>query len=216
MPISVHLRDPQSGEAARVSDAGAMYVYQDSPPPPVIGTENKRRFLNGYLGTGGLDTGTTNLRVNGLTNNVEAYIEAHPDYDIHIMGISFLIADSAVVHNKFGNVAGLTLGFDVFAVESGVSTYLLKNILTGGQLIAHSGGARVFGTGGESNEIVNWSGNSDAQFVYLDLGAVMPPEGLRIGRGTQDKLVVRIKDNLSQIASTGEFSVRVLGFRKYP
>ncbi|MBF0148387.1 MAG: hypothetical protein HQL85_19715 [Magnetococcales bacterium] len=216
MPITAHLRDPETGVGAKINGDGAVFVYQESPPPPVVGTENKRRLLNGLLGTAGLDAGTTNLRVNGLTTAIDAYVEAHADYDIHIMGVAFVIADSSVLHNRFGNVTGLTQGFDMFSVESGANTYLLKKVLTGGQLIAQSGGARAFGTGGESNEIVNWSGTSDAQFVYFDIGAILPPEGLRIGRGTQDRLVVRIRDNLSQISAAGEFTVRVFGFRKYP
>lgn len=216
MPIDMQLRDPVSGVGARVNDDGAVFVYQDSPPPPAVGTANKRRFLNGLLGTAGLDAGTTNLRVNGLTTNVDAYIASSPDYDIHIMGVSFFINDTAVAPNRFGNVTGLTLGFDMFTQESGDITYLVKQILTGGQLTAQTGGTRAFGTGVDVNVITNLGGTTDAQFAYLDIGAVLPPEGLRIGRGTQDKLVVRIRDNLSQISATGAFNVRVFGFRKYP
>lgn len=216
MAIDVHLRDAVSGVGAKVSPDGAVFTYQDSPPPPAVGTANKRRFLNGLLGTSGLDTGTTNLRVNGLVTNVDAYVEASPNYDIHIMGVSFFINDTAVVANRFGNVTGLTLGFDMFAQESGEITYLVKQVLTGGQLIVQTGATRAFGSGVDTSVINNLTGTTDAQFAYLDLGAILPPEGLRIGRGTQDKMVVRIRDNLSQISASGAFNVRIFGFRKYP
>ncbi|MBF0148273.1 MAG: hypothetical protein HQL84_18880 [Magnetococcales bacterium] len=216
MPITAHLRDPETGVGAKINGDGAVFVYQDSPPAPAEGTANKRRFLNGLLGTSGLDAGTTNLRVNGLVTNVDAYIKASPDYDIHIMGVSFFINDTAVAPNRFGNVTGLTLGFDMFTQESGDITYLVKQVLTGGQLTAQTGGTRAFGTGVDVNVITNLGGTTDAQFAYLDLGAILPPEGLRIGRGTQDKLVARIRDNLSQISATGAFNIRVFGFRKYP
>ncbi|MBF0214552.1 MAG: hypothetical protein HQM00_13490 [Magnetococcales bacterium] len=215
-PVDTHLRDAASGIGAKISDDGRLFVCQESPPPPAVGSANRRRFLNGLLGTAGLDAGTTNLRVNGLTTNVDAYVEASPDYDIHIMGVSFFINDTAVVPNRFGNVTGLTLGFDMFAQESGNETYLVRNVRTGGQLIAQTGGTRAFGSGADVNVITNLTGTTDAQFAYLDLGEILPPEGLRIGRGTQDRLVVRIRDNLSQISASGEFSVRVFGFRKYP
>ena len=216
MALPIILRDPVSGVGAKVNQDGAVFVYQSLSPPPEVGTQNKRRFLNGLLGTAGLDAGTTNLRVNGLVSNVDAYVAANPDYDIHIMGVSFFINDTAVVANRFGNVTGLTQGFDMFAKESGDVTYLVKQVLTGGQLIVQTGATRAFGSGMDTNVINNLTGTTDAQFAYLDLGEILPPEGLRIGRGTQDKLVVRIRDNLSQISASGAFNVRVFGFRKYP
>lgn len=132
------------------------------------------------------------------------------------MGISFLVADSSVTHNKFGAVTGLVNGFDMFSIESGEEVYLLKKILTVGNLIAQSGGSRAFGTGADVSEVSSWAGNQDAALVYFDLGAVLPPEGLRIGRGTADRLVLRIKDNFTGITATGEFSARVFGFKKFP
>ena len=196
-----------------VNDEGALFVYQKQAPPPQVGTENKVRLLNGLLGTSGLDAGVVNLKLDGSVTPLEAYVVAHADYDIHVMGISFILADSAVTHNRFGNITELSTGINLFAEEAGEITYALKNVKTGGQLIAQSGGARSFGTGGESHEIVNWSGTGDAQLVFLDMGSMLPPEGLRIGRGTQDRLVLQINDDLTGL---DEFSARIMGFKKYP
>ncbi|MBF0131012.1 MAG: hypothetical protein HQL75_00285 [Magnetococcales bacterium] len=216
MSITTYLRDPETGVGAKINDDGAVFVCSESPPPPLVGTKNKRRLLNGLLGTAGLDAGTTNLRVNGLTSNVDAYIAANPDYDIHIMSVSFYINDSAISMNRFGNVTGLTLGFDMFAEESGDTTYMVKQARTSGQLISQTAAMNAFGSGAELNIISNMTGTTDAVFAFLDIGRILPPEGLRIGRGTKDRLVVRIRDNLSQISALGAFEVRVFGFKKYP
>lgn len=215
IPLDVHLRDPITGAGAKVNNAGAVFVYESQLVIPPSGTPNRHRVLTGLLGTNGLNAGTTNLRVDGYASNVDAYVSANQNYDIHITGISFLIADSAVVHNRFGNVPGLTQGIDVFFIDNSETEYLIKNATTGGKIIAQSGGTHLFGSDNEVNEVTNWAGNSDAQLIFFDIGSMCHPDGLRIGRGTQDKLVVRIRDDLSQIHSSGEFSVRIFGFKKY-
>ena len=214
--LNTALRDAVTGAGAVVDPSGILSVYSQPPPAQPLGRSSNRRILNGLIGTGGLDTGTTNLRVNGLVTNVDAYVQSELEADIHIMGIAFFINDTAVVANRFGNVTGLTLGFDMFVEQHGDTTYLLRQVLSGGQLTAQTGWARAFGNGTDVNVISNLTGTTDAQVAYLDIGAILPPEGLRIGRGTQDRLVVRIRDNLSQISANGGFTVRAFGFRKYP
>jgi hypothetical protein len=46
----------------------------------------------------------------------------------------------------------------------------------------------------------------------MDL-AQLVPGGVRIGRGTQDKLSVEVRDDVTGLV---EFTVRVMGHRHYP
>ena len=56
------------------------------------------------------------------------------------------------------------------------------------------------------------AGSGDAQLLPMDL-AQLVPGGVRIGRGTQDKLSVEVRDDVTGLV---EFTVRVMGYRHYP
>ncbi len=71
---------------------------------------------------------------------------------------------------------------------------------------------RPFGADATSFELSAVTGNADAQVLPMDLAAVIPG-GIRIGRGTLDKLQVAVNDDLTGL---DQFVVRVIGYRHYP
>ena len=156
--------------------------------------------------------GTNETAMDWVVPTQEFRIIANADYDVRIMLIIIIVADTAVAHNAFGNISALTNGVELHIREAGVETKLLDAVKTGGQLIAQAGFAHGYGDGTTSYELSNWTGTEDAQGVVLPVGSLVPG-GIRIGRGTKDHLLMRIQDDLTGLT---EFTCRVLGYKHYP
>ena len=196
---------------AKVSKDHALYVtYTDGDLPPV-GTASRVRYFQQKLNVVG-DTADFDLNVNGAVTPVEFEIIASEDYDIHIKSIVLAYADSAVVNNKFGNVDALPVGFDLHMTELGVTVQLIDKAKTGGNLLVQSGSWQLFGVGAAAvNEITAWSGNSDAQVIVIPAGEFVTG-GIRIGRGTPDRIWATVNDDLTGL---DEFHITCFGERRY-
>ena len=213
MPIDSNIQDPASGRRAVVSKNNALCVAQEVPDVPGRNILNRYTMYNALLGTAGaVETGITNadMAVDGGTP-VDFYIGAEADVDIRIMAVVIVIADTQVRHNTFGNVAQLAVGFDLQIFERGIETSLVAKAQTGGQLIAQSGLYRPYGATTTSFQISNWTGTDDAQTIVHDIAGLVPG-GIRIARGSQDKIFATVNDDLTGLA---EMTVRVLGYRHH-
>ena len=212
MSIKAQIRDSLTKQTATVNSKGALLVAADVPDIQPAGTANRRRFFSQRVGSTGAGAGTTNMNVNGAVTPQTFYVGSSSDYDIYIMGAIITIADAAVVHSAFGNVAALAVGWDLVANESGFDTYLIQKAQTGGQVIAQSGYFNGFGDAATSFELTNWAGGSDATLAYLPIGEWIPG-GIRIGRASTDRIKSVVNDDLTGLT---EFYVRLVGYRLYP
>jgi len=201
---------------AKVSRYNAQYVCIHDPELSPSGTKNRKRLFSEVLGSTGASSGIINMNVDGTTDQ-EFYIGADTTvdgdnaFDIYIMSIIFIVADTAVVHSKFGNVSALTTGIDVIVTESGGETYLLKEIKTGGQMIAHAGALNAFGDGALVNELTNWTDLDDAQIITMPVSQFVPG-GIRLGHGTKDRISLWVRDDLQGLT---EFTCRCFGYKLY-
>lgn len=201
-----------SGESAKVTEYNSLSVSQVVPPVPPVGTVSRYRYYNKLIGSTGAGSGVTSQNVNGVVTNQNFYISAHPDYDLHIMGIILIVASTIVSHNTFGNIAQLANGYDLSIFENGEETKILDAVQTGGQMIAQAVFGHPYGNGLTSFELTKWTGNDDAQTVVVPIHEFIPG-GIRIGRGTLDKLQSTVADDLTGLS---EFTTRVVGYRHYP
>lgn len=188
-----------------------LRVAQTYESIPEIGQRSQYRYFTGKLGQNGVDD-TTDMAVDGSSTAVEYTIGSNETYDIHIMGIAILLADSSVSHNNFGNISALSTGWDLEIVEAGETTVLVNKAQTGGQLIAQTGLARPYGNSSQSFELSNWTGATDAQTIWFPMSEYIPG-GLRIPRGSNDKILARVNDNITGLT---EMFVQVYGYRHYP
>lgn len=211
MAVNNHIQDPKSKQKAEVRDRALMVSVKTQPAPPT-GQVNKQQYFQGRLGDAGLNSGVLNMRVDGSVTPESFYVEAHADYDIHIMQVTIIIADSAVNHKDFGHVNALANGWDLKLTEAGTETFLIEKAKTGGQVIVQSGAGRPFGDGADSFEVINWTGSTDAQMVTLPIGEFIP-NGIRIGRGTLDKLEAIVNDDLTGLT---EMYVYLYGYKNIP
>lgn len=212
MATKVNISDPQNKNKAKVTKDGSILVSSIPAPIPVVGDKNAYRYYSAILGSTGADSGTTNQNVNGSVTPQQFYISSNNDYDIYIMRIAVLIADSAAVHGSFGNVSALTVGWDLILNEAGNTTYFINKAKTGGQVIAQAGFAEPYGDGATSFTLTNWTGTEDATTIIFPISDYVPG-GVRIGRGTLDQLTSVVNDNLTGLT---QFIVRVFGYVRYP
>lgn len=191
---------------AQVTQHHALSVAQCCPDVPEVGTVSRCRYWSGLLGTGGLGD-TTSMLVDGSTTSVTFYAKSEADYDIRVTHVQILIADLQIPLNRFGNIlGGIANGFDLYVQEAGVMTYLMQAVKTNGELITQSGGLAGW------DALTAYLANSDALIVRIPVADFISG-GLRIGRGTQDRIAAVVKDDLT---SLDEMHVRVFGHAHYP
>lgn len=215
MPLDSKILDGAGeGHRAKVTSNQALQVEIVASAPLAIGAPSRRTLLSGKLGTTGLGSGTVDhfLAVGTLANPYRAYISAHADYDQYVTLITFYIEDSAVTHAGFGNLAALTNGFDLVSSERGVETLIIDKSKTFGNLIFQTGMEKPFGADATSFELTNVTGLQDAQVLPYNVTSRLP-EGIRIGRGTLDKIELRIHDDMTGLNS---FQVIVSGYKVHP
>lgn len=214
MSVPVKLIGGHGGnqKQAIITPDGSLLVSPSGPHLPDVGKPSIFRYYNVLMGSDGADSGTTNMNVDGSITTQNFYIRSNTEYDIRIMAIIIIIADTAVVHNKFGNVDALTNGFNLSMWEAGEGSYIIDAAKTGGQVIAQTGFAHAYGADASSFELTNWTGTQDAQTIVVPLHHILPG-GVRIGRGTTDTLRAQVQDDLTGL---NEFTVRILGYRHYP
>lgn len=210
--IKSTINSSNSGDSLIVSPSGSIPVYLVSPPIAPVGTENVIRSLSQLFSSAGDGTGTANMNVDGSVTTQEFFINSSQECDIFLLNLVVVVADSAIVHNRFGNVPILTNGVTITVTESGTVTTIIDAVKTGGQFIAQSGALNTFGDGSTMQEVTNWTGNEDAMVLSLPLG-VFVPTGIRLGRGRIDSMRLQINDDLTGLT---EFTIRAQGFCHYP
>ncbi len=176
---------------------GSVVIHPHPPKDEVKTAIPFRQFFT----DDGSATGTTNMRVDGSTNNVDFFIQAIATRDIYIKTISVLIADVNATLDKFGTLTALTNGVEFKWVSAELGTVTIAAALkTNFAFVRLALGDPAFGTGANAFQAANIAGNSEGYLPVIDLAKVFgPPWGLRLKKGTLDSLRFTIKDNVTTI-----------------
>lgn len=147
--------------------------------------------------------GSSDMVVNGSVSPVVFAINATPTYDTYIASISILIADAGAKLNLFGALAALTNGCDI---EWDTQDFGTRPIL-----MDIKQNLDLYRLSDQVPSIVDLSGSgADAVNVRLDLKtAFNVGYGVRLRKGTKDKLTFTINDNLAGITTMNALA---LGF----
>lgn len=180
---------------------------------PYFGVDQKIIPLRQYLTTDGTSTGTNSMLVDGSTTNVEYYIGSNSN-DRYITQISFMISDTGPTINKFGNIAALTNGCQFYytEIQTGIQ-YFHEALKSNFDFIRMCLFNPSFGTSTDAFMLTNVVGASEAYVPTLDLLKILPPYGLQIKANSVQKLVLKIRDNLTGIDG---FDCIVYGFERLP
>lgn len=203
--IRVEIKDGTGSERSlKINPEGAAHTVKHTHPPleeKINPFPFRQYFLN--------SSGSNDMRVNGSSTIQEFTIDARQDRDIWIKTISVRISDTGAKLDKFGALNALTNG-----VTFDYSTISL------GDLVIHEGlktnlsflrlGVNSPAIGGVDAFKADLSGGgADTYLPVLDISAIFGMEfGLRLVKGTKDKLKFTVRDNLS----TGLDTFDIIGY----
>lgn len=193
----------KDGNALKLNREGEISVTIHQHPP--IGEEVYSIPFRQYFTTDGLKSGSNDMAVNGATNYVDFYITASPDYDIYIKYITVEIGDSgSPALNKFGALTALTNGVAFYWDTQVEPLYELhEGIKTNKEFIRIASDTGAIGTGTEAYLAdVSGGGTEKSYLPNIDMKEIYGlPWGLRLRKGTLDKIIFRVQDDLTGLTT---------------
>lgn len=208
-----------SNTKAAVDDTLSLRVV--AFPAPAIAPHPVLPFVQ-FMTDDGLSSGSEDMQQAGtLAAPVEFWIPASSTADRWITSISFEIADQNATLNLFGTVAALTNGCRLYYDHpSGEIDIAGVDGVAGGTALQSNwdfvrlcDGQPAFGTTTSAFRASNVSGNSEGYIPILDLKTWMPPFGFKLDKGSNQRLVLEVRDTTTGVDS---FNAFVKGFDRLP
>jgi len=211
MGIDTQITGSGKGNTADVTDERAVFIQTTGLPP--LTQTGLGNIYRQYLTDNGTSTGSNDMLVTGTATAPQLFwTKADPDYDIFINSLSFVISDASATLNKFGNITALTNGCELVIQSSDGEIVIADSLKTNFEFVRLCQGNPAFGDGTAAFRAGNVSGSSEGYIPVLDFRAVFGLQwGLRLRAGTEDKLLLRIKDDVSTI---DEFNCIAYGFTR--
>ena len=219
-----------TGSYLKVNEGGYVFT-QSSNLPPVTDRDLQIVYRN-FLTLNG-DGTTTSMLVDGSTTPQLFYVESSPNNDIYITSLSIVIQGLGI--NLGLNFAGLgsalTNGCRLYYEDKNGEVTIGNNLDTNFELVRLCQGNPSFGNDGNAFKIPNLAPGaggkgkttSDGYIPVLDFPEVFGFNyGLRLQRGTTNRLIFEINDDIRITADGGPlpndagFNIIVYGFERKP
>ena len=221
-----------TGTYLKVNEGG--YVFTQSSNLPPVTDRDLQIVYRKFLTLNG-DGTTTSMLVDGSTTSQLFYVEANPDNDIYITSLSIVIQGLNInLGDDFGgNGSALTNGCRLYYEDKNGEVNIGTNLDTNFELVRLCQGNPSFGNGGNAFKIPNLAPDggggkggvktSDGYIPVLDFPEVFGFNyGLRLQRGTTNRLIFEINDDIRITADGGPlpddagFNIIVYGFERKP
>lgn len=154
---------------------------------------------------------TIDMTIDGSSTSIDFAIEAVSEHDIFIKYISVVIGDAgSPALNKFGSLSALTNGVTwSWFTQSNGNYELHEGIKTNLEFIRIGGDTAGIGTGTDAFLAdVSGGGTEKSYLPNIDLKETFGmPYGLRLKKGTKDKLIFTVNDDL-----TGLTTFNIVGY----
>ena len=222
MSLSTRIKDAMSQRFARVEPGGYLRVINapyttvdDGADDNGILSEGPRLFpwnetftLNGVIGA------SSDMRVNGSVTPQSFMVKADNDYESWVTDVLLVLADAGIsVWSEFGNQAALTNGVEFHwrspAADADFGTFKTNYEMARTMMFGRMDWASNNVMRGLMSSIV---GAADGFTPMLDLKRIIPPNGLQLRRGTEDRIEFIINDDLT--VGLDQFEARAFGFRR--
>jgi len=189
----------KDGKELDIGDEGQLSVVIHQHPP--VNESAIALPFRSYFTADGTLTGSNVMKVDGSSTAVDFFIEGNPDFDIYIKYITVEIGDGgSPALNKFGALTALANGV-VFLWDNQEETeYVLhEGIKTNKEFIRIASDTGAIGTGTDSYLAdVSGGGTEKSYLPNMDMTEVYGlPWGLRLRKGTKDKIIFRVRDDLT-------------------
>jgi hypothetical protein len=193
----------EDGKQLKINGEGELSVVIHQHPP--IEEDVAGLPFRQYFTTDGLKSGSNDMTVNGATNSVDFYITASPDFDIYIKYITVEIGDGgAPALNKFGALNALSNGVAFYWDTQIEPLYELhEGIKTNKEFIRIASDTGAIGTGTDAYLAdVSGGGTEKSYLPNIDMKEIYGlPWGLRLRKGTLDKIIFRVQDDLTGLTT---------------
>ena len=193
----------EDDQRVKVHDEGELAVVIHQHPP--IGEKTVALPFRQYFTDTGFKSGSNLMNVDGSTTAVEFYIEASPDYDIYIKYITAEIGDGGTPSlNKFGALSALGNGVKFLWSTTDEPGYELhEGIKTNKEFIRLGSDTGAIGTGVDAYLAdVSGGGSEKSYLPSMDMSEIYGlPWGLRLRKGSLDRLVFKVQDNLTGLST---------------
>lgn len=158
-----------------------------------------------YFTDTGIKGGSNLMNIDGSINFQDFYISASSEYDVFIKYITIEIADNGSPSlNKFGALSALTNGVSFYWDTQTEPLYELhEGIKTNKEFIRIASDTAAIGTGVEAYLAdVSGGGTEKSYLPNIDMKEIYGfTWGLRLRKGTLDRLIFRINDNLTGLTT---------------
>ena len=212
MALKILFQDSGSSRTAHLTQEGHV-ITADFGCPPLV--EQKNRVFREYLETSG---GSNDMGIDGSTTAAEFYISAHEQNDTYITTLSFeMTCGSQPQGWEFADSnAALTNGCRLWYERPDGITYIHDDIVRNWDLIRLGLGEPTITAGNVADTFVTRYVASSSDFGIIpvvDLTRFVPPYGIKLDRGTSQRLVFEVRDDCTD-ADT--FNCIAYGFERLP
>ena len=207
--IKSTITDPKTGIKASVDDQRGLIVSLAGCPPLI---PQKSKIFRQYLTADGTPSGSNDMLVNGSSTPVEFWVPADQDNDRYITAVSFVIGDGGAALNEFGWVAARANGAE-FEYQADTEVVSIHEALKSNwDFIRMCRLNLAFGDAASAFRATNVEGGAEAFAPVFDFLTILPPYGLKLDRGTSQRLVLRINDDCT---GPDVFNAIAYGFERF-
>lgn len=212
MTLKVKIHDSKSGNSAAVENSSLVVVAEPHPPFGKSKTYLYRQFMT----SDGTSSGSNNMRVLGtLDTPIKFWIPAGKNDDRYISIISFVIAGAGATLSEFSTVPALINGCKIYYERESGERVIHESLKTNFDFIRLCVGTPAFGGAADAFRATNVIGASEAYIPVLYLSHIIPPYGIKLDAGSNQRLVIEIRDDLTS-ASIVAFDAIAYGFDREP
>lgn len=193
---------------ADVEKSGAVSVVERPFPP--FGVQQNVRPFRQFMTDDGTPGGSSDMVVDGSVTPVDFFVEAPQDKDLYVTRISFIVVDQNMTLNQFGNIGDLTNGMRLFYTDELGEVDIAEMLQTNFDFVRLCSGLPSFGDGTTAFIANNVDFISEGIIPVLDLKDTFGFRwGLEFRNGSTQKLVLRIRDDITGIDA---MNVIIYGF----
>lgn len=213
MAVGFHIVDGFGGShKVHVTDDHELLTITSGYPP--LMPQRIRPFVQ-FLTDDGLSTGSQDMLVDGSSTAVDFWIPAAEDDDRYVTTLAVLIADAGAKLRLFGALSALTNGVRLFYTSSHGEQDIIAAAKTNFEFIRFALGNPPISPGAGKAFIISdvIAANDEAVLPVLDLRTIMPPFGIKLDAGSNQKIVATVRDNLS--AGMTQLDIIAYGFDRF-
>ncbi len=201
------LQSDKNGKPAEFEDG--MQVVTVFPSAPFL--PQKTKVFGQKFTTNGKPNGTAEMGIDGSATPVEYYIEADSDNDRYITLITFILGYG-------GSAEGYEFADSGNPLTNGIKISYFNTYGDEVTIMNPKANYSFFRASGVPVSNANWEERGFAAsgdygyFVNISLAAFMPPFGVKLERGTNQRMAILIRDNCTD---ADLFNCQCFGFERF-